>query len=78
MNILLGTVMEVVLVEAVTLEGVDRTVSTEELGVYKGDLVTTPTPPTSMDIDRGTTVRTVGKEVGWRKLLLIGRIGNVR
>ena len=42
----------------------------------KGEMVTKPTPTTKTDIECGTAVRTVGKEVGWlRKNGLSGGMG---
>ena len=44
-DIPLGRDLEVVVVEAITLEGVDRMIIKAESGVSEGYLVTTTTPP---------------------------------
>ena len=67
--------LEMVLVEAVMLEGVERTEIMEELGVRKGDLP--PPPPTPTDRDSVAPVITVGMELGCHKWILIGGMGKI-
>ena len=80
-DIPLGRDLEVVVVEAITLEGVDRMIIKAESGVSEGYLVTTTTPPldthTRTYSNSGTEVRTFGTEVGWCKCLLIWGMGNL-
>ena len=56
--------LDVVLVEAETLEGGGRTEKTVEAEVHKGVVVTKPNPRTKTYRESGAAVRTVGTEVG--------------
>ena len=70
-----GAAQGVVSEEAVTLVG-DRTGITAEAEVRKRTMLKTPNNPTRMDRECGTAVRTVRKEVGWRRENdLIGGMG---
>ena len=58
-----GTAWDLVAEKVVTLVG-DMEIKAEA-EERKGEMVTTPTPPTKTSRKCGAAVRTVGKEIGW-------------
>ena len=72
---LTGAALDVVSVEAATLEGEGKTEIIAEAEVHEGEVVTTKPPPTKTDRDSRVEVRTVGTEVGCHNEQLIGGMG---